>query len=77
MTRTAALPARAEAYNGLGYVLARQDRTDEAIAALRKAIALNPQFTAAHQNLAEALGKAGKAEEAATERGRIEALSVK
>lgn len=75
--RAAREKANAEAYNGLGYVLARQDRTDEAIAALRKAIAINPQFTAAHQNLAEALTKAGKTEEAVAERGKVEALSVR
>lgn len=75
--RAAREKANAEAYNGLGYVLARQDRTDEAIAAFRKAIAINPKFTAAHQNLAEALTKAGKTEEALAERGKVEALSVR
>lgn len=75
--RAAREKANAEAYNGLGYVLARQDRTDEAIAAFRKAIAINPKFSAAHQNLAEALTKAGKTEEAVAERGKVEALSVR
>ena len=61
-----ALPGRptAETHNGLGYVLARQGRTDEAIAEFRKAIDVDPKFTPAYNNLAEALVKQGKLEEA-------------
>jgi Flp pilus assembly protein TadD len=55
----------AEAHNGLGYVLARQDRTEEAIAEFHKAIDANPKFAPAYNNLAEALVKQGKLEEAA------------
>ena len=55
----------AETHNGLGYVLARRDRTDEAIAEFRKAIELNPKFTPAYNNLADALVKQGNLEEAA------------
>jgi Flp pilus assembly protein TadD len=55
----------AETHNGLGYVLARQDRTDDAIAEFRKAIDANPKFAPAYNNLAEALVKQGKLEEAA------------
>jgi Flp pilus assembly protein TadD len=61
-----ALPGRptAETHNGLGYVLARQGRTDEAVAEFRKAIDVDPKFTPAYNNLAEALVKQGKLEEA-------------
>jgi Flp pilus assembly protein TadD len=57
--------ATAETHNGLGYVLARRGRTDEAVAEFRKAIDANPKFTPACNNLAEALVKQGKLEEAA------------
>jgi pentatricopeptide repeat protein len=61
-----ALPGRptAETHNGLGYVLARQGRADEGVAEFRKAIDVNPKFTPAYNNLAEALVKQGKLEEA-------------
>jgi len=61
-----ALPGRptAETHNGLGYVLARQGRTDEAVAEFRKAIDVDAKFTPAYNNLAEALAKQGKLEEA-------------
>jgi tetratricopeptide (TPR) repeat protein len=54
----------AETFNGLGYVLARQDRTEDAIAEFRKAIDANPKFAPAYNNLAEALVKQGKLDEA-------------
>jgi pentatricopeptide repeat protein len=54
----------AETHNGLGYVLDRQGRTDEAVAEFRKAIEVNPKFTPSYNNLAEALVKQGKLEEA-------------
>ena len=62
-----ALPGRptAETHNGLGYVLARQGRADEAIAEFRKAIDIDPNFTPAYNNLADALAQQGKLEEAA------------
>ena len=61
-----ALPGRptAETHNGLGYVLSRQDQTDEAVAEFRKAIDIDPTFTPAYNNLAEALVRQGKLEEA-------------
>ncbi len=61
-----ALPGRptAETHNGLGYVLARQGRADEAIAEFRKAIDSDAKFTPAYNNLAEALANEGKLEEA-------------
>jgi tetratricopeptide (TPR) repeat protein len=61
-----ALPGRptAESHNGLGYVLARQGRTQEAVAEFRKAIELDEKFTPAYNNLAEALANEGKLEEA-------------
>jgi tetratricopeptide (TPR) repeat protein len=62
-----ALPGKptAEAHNGLGYALARQGQTDEAIAEFRKAVQANPKFTPAYNNLGEALAKQGKLDEAA------------
>src|SRR5262249_30551367 len=45
----------AEAHNGLGYVLEQQGREEEAVAEFRKAIDLDPKFTPAYNNLAEAL----------------------
>lgn len=62
-----ALPGRptAEVHNGLAYVLARQGRTDEAIAEFRAAIAADPKFVPAYNNLAEALARQGKLEDAA------------
>jgi len=61
-----ALPGRptAEAHNGLGYVLAREDRTDDALAEFRKAIEIDPKFAPAYNNLADTLVKQGKLEEA-------------
>jgi tetratricopeptide (TPR) repeat protein len=56
----------AETYNGLGYVLARQGRADEAVGEFRKAIEVDPKFTPAYNNLAGALVKQGKLEEAAS-----------
>ncbi|HVN41949.1 MAG TPA: tetratricopeptide repeat protein, partial [Steroidobacteraceae bacterium] len=55
----------AETYNGLGYALGRQGRTDEAAAEFRQAIDTNPKFTPAYNNLADVLAKQGKLEEAA------------
>jgi Flp pilus assembly protein TadD len=61
-----ALPARptAETHNGLGYVLARQNRTDDAVVEFRKALDVDPKYTPGCNNLAEALAKQGKLEEA-------------
>jgi len=61
-----ALPGKptAETHNGLGYVLAQQGRTDEAVAEFRKAIEVDAKFTPAYNNLADALAKQGKLEEA-------------
>jgi Flp pilus assembly protein TadD len=62
-----ALPGRptAETHNGLGYVLVREDRTDEAIAEFRTAIDLDPRFGPAYNNLADALAMQGKLDAAA------------
>jgi len=62
----AALPGRptADTHNGLGYVLARQRRTDDAMAEFRKAIESDPKFTPAYNNLAEALAEQGQLEAA-------------
>jgi tetratricopeptide (TPR) repeat protein len=62
-----ALPEKptAETHNGLGYVLSRQGKTDEAIGEFRKAVEVDPKYTPAYNNLAEALVRQGKLQEAA------------
>jgi Flp pilus assembly protein TadD len=62
-----ALRARptAQTYNGLGFVLARQGHTDQALAEFRKAIEVDPKFTPAFNNLAETLASEGRLDEAA------------
>ena len=50
---------------GLGYVLAAQQRSEDAIAAYRRAVEISPEYGAAYNNLAEVLRKAGRLEEAA------------
>jgi len=61
-----ALPARPtpETYNGLGFVLARQGRTDEAIAEYQRAIAADANFVPAYNNLGQALTQQGRLAEA-------------
>jgi len=54
----------AETHNGLGYVLAREGRPDEAVGEFRKAIDLDPKYTPAYNNIADALAAQGKLEEA-------------
>jgi superkiller protein 3 len=62
-----AIPGRpgAETHNGLGYVLVRQGRAEEAVAEFQKAIAIDPRFAPAYNNLADALAVQGKLEAAA------------
>ncbi|MBY0278010.1 tetratricopeptide repeat protein [Candidatus Binatia bacterium] len=61
-----ALPGRptAATHNGLGYVLLRQDRADEAFAEFRAAIEIDPSYTPAYNNLADGLAREGKLAEA-------------
>jgi tetratricopeptide (TPR) repeat protein len=63
----AALQAKpnAETYNGLGFVLSKQGRLDEAAAQFHKAIRANPAYAGAYNNLAAILVEQGKVEEAA------------
>lgn len=70
-----ALPGRptAETHNGLGYVLLREDRADEATAEFRAAIDLDPRFAPAYNNLADALAMQGRLEAAAEEYRRAAA----
>ncbi len=62
-----ALPGRpsAETHNGLGYVLVREGRADEAIAEFHLAIDLDPHYTPAYNNLAAALAAQGRLADAA------------
>jgi tetratricopeptide (TPR) repeat protein len=55
----------AQAYNGLGFVLSKQGRTQEAIEQLRAAIDADPDYTAAYNNLAAILVEEGRLQEAA------------
>ncbi len=53
----------AEARNGLGYVLAKQGRIDEAVAQFEEAIRNDPAYLPAYKNLARNLEKQGKLSE--------------
>ena len=67
--------ANAETHNGLGYVLAKEGRPDEAVAEFRKAIDADPKFAPAYSNLADALAQQRRFEEAAETYQRL--LAVK
>jgi Flp pilus assembly protein TadD len=54
----------AETHNGLGYALARQGRTDDAIEEFQVAIDLDASYAPAYNNLAEGLASQGKLAEA-------------
>ncbi|GEM_PF-760634 len=60
----AAFPANEYAWNNLGYVLALQDRYQEAAYAFWRATQLNPRFKLAHLNLGLAFYKLRELEEA-------------
>lgn len=63
-----ALPGRptAETHNGLGFVLARQGRAEEAIAEYRSAVAIDAGFVPAYNNLGQLLAQQGRLAEAET-----------
>jgi hypothetical protein len=52
-------PQHAEAYNSLGYVSSRQRQPQQAVAYYERAIALRPDYTQAHLNLAMTLLQSG------------------
>jgi pentatricopeptide repeat protein len=54
----------AETHNGLGYVLERQGRTEEAFEEFRTAIAVDAKYAPAYNNLADGLARQGKFAEA-------------
>ena len=56
-----------EGWYNLGTILARRGSLDEAIAALRRALAIDPSMTPARHNLGLALVRAGKLREALVE----------
>ncbi|NET76672.1 tetratricopeptide repeat protein [Okeania sp. SIO1F9] len=55
--------------------LLREGKLDDAVAAYREAIALNPDFSHAHHNLGEALVKVGQIEEAIAAFGQAVAIN--
>ena len=61
------LAPRAIPLFALGYILADQHKTEEAIAEYRKAIEIDPRYAAAHNNLGIGLRVQGKTEEAIAE----------
>jgi len=54
----------AETHNGLGFVLSRSGRSEQAAEEFRKAIQLDPKYTPAYNNLAAALQAQGKLDDA-------------
>jgi len=57
-------PAYAEAWNNLGNVLAYRGRSDEAVQAYERAVALDPDYVTAFVNLARVLAANGRHQEA-------------
>jgi Flp pilus assembly protein TadD len=65
----------AQTYTGLGVVLLQQGKAEEAIASLQAAIEADPENAAAHQDLAQALEKLGRTDEARSEMETAKALN--
>jgi tetratricopeptide (TPR) repeat protein len=65
---------RAEIAAGSGKSLLAQGKIDEAIAEFRNALGFDPKYVEAHRDLADALDKQGKTQEADAERARAKAL---
>ena len=63
----AAYPTPEHVYLNLGILYATQNRDDEAIATLRRAVEINPRFYKGHFELAAVLDRKGNVEEAARE----------
>jgi tetratricopeptide (TPR) repeat protein len=57
-------PTSARGFNDLGALLVQTGRAEEAVAQFEKAVALKPDFAAAHANLGGALAKVGRLDEA-------------
>ncbi len=60
-------PSPEKAHLNLGILYLSQGRQDEAISHLRRAVEINPKFYRGHYELASALDKSGRLEEAARE----------
>lgn len=67
-------PREAQAYLGLGYVYAAEDRADDAIKAFQKAIETKPKLAAAHFNLGMIYSAIGKKDEALKEYQALQGL---
>ena len=63
----AAYPTLEKVHLNLGILYESQGRSDEAIASFRRAVEINPKFYRGHYELASALDKAGKIDEALRE----------
>ncbi len=57
-------PDKAQTYNGLGTIFARQDRTHDAIRCYQEALRLKPDYAEVHNNLGTVFEQQGKLEEA-------------
>ncbi|MGQ0446246.1 MAG: tetratricopeptide repeat protein, partial [Beijerinckiaceae bacterium] len=70
----AANPRDHEAYSALGSALYAEDRLEDAAAALRQAVALEPAYAIAQENLAMVMGSLDRPEETLEELTRCERL---
>jgi tetratricopeptide (TPR) repeat protein len=70
------LPGDAQGHNVLGTVLLRRDDLGGAVEAFRRAVGLDPSLTEAHVNLAQALARAGRPEEARAEAAEVARLTA-
>ena len=66
---------RAEVATNSGKSLMASGKTDDAIAQFHEALTFDPKYAEAHFELAKALDKQGKADQAAAERAQAEALA--
>ncbi len=68
-------PRNAEALTAIGQLFLDTDRVADAVATLRRAVAVEPEKADAHYGLAMALSRAGRADEAARQFERFERLN--
>ncbi len=66
-TAIAVAPGRGDAYNQLGYLLLKEKRREEAVAAFRRYVAAEPEAANSHDSLGEGLLAAGNVDGAIAE----------